>query len=438
VLPPGFIVHREASFPLTPFARILKAPVSLFFFCACLWTAPPAGAHFQLNANIRIVHVEHLADGANLYMRLPTPYVLAPLLGEQRANAGRRAAPYTYNRMEDGQLMHYIDHAALQKDSPGLGQLVAVGHRLVADGATVSAEVEKVQLHPAHSQPPFATLAEAKAALVAPSTLSPKREIFVGDTVTDVMLRYRTDGALSSYALSSTLNPGLAGQEQTANLVLDHFPGGTKIFRATGLLHEPIQVSRSALAAAWTFIVEGGVHILNGMDHVLFVICLVIGATTIGGLLWKVTGFTLGHSITLAVGFFGLAPQAAWFVPAVEAGISLSIIYAAMAALARREMRSSFFVTTAIGLLHGLGFSFVLREILQINAPNLWQSLLAFNFGVELGQIAIVLLIWPLLHLIQKRKPTLSQPLRWLIAAPCIAFAGVWTGQRVVLFFNAV
>lgn len=80
----------------------------------------------------------------------------------------------------------------------------------------------------------------------------------------------------------------------------------------------------------------------------------------------------------------------------------------------------------------------MLREILQINAPNLWQGLLAFNFGVELGQVAIVLLIWPFLYLIQKRKPALSQPLHWLIAAPCIVFAGVWTGQRAVLFFNAV
>jgi len=423
---------------LTSIARILKAPVSPLVFCACLWVLAPAEAHFQLNVNIRIMHVERLADGAYLYMRLPTPYVLASLLGEQRAEDGRKAAPYTYNRMEGGQLMHYIDHAALQKASLGLGQLVAVGHRFVADGAAVPAEVEKVRLHPADSQPPFATLAEAKAAFATPPTLSREREIFVGDTVTDVMLRYRTDGALSSYALSSTLNPGLASQGQTANLVLDHFPGGTKIFRATGLLQEPIRVSRSALAAAWTFIVEGGVHILKGVDHVLFVICLIIGATTIGGLLWRVTGFTLGHSITLGGGFFGLAPKAAWFVPAVEAGISLSIIYAAMAALARREGSSSFFVTTAIGLLHGLGFSFVLREILQINAPNLWQSLLAFNFGVELGQIAIVLLIWPLLHLIQKRRPNLSQPLRWLIAVPCIAFAGVWTGQRAVLFFNAV
>ena len=69
-----------------------------------------------------------------------------------------------------------------------------------------------------------------------------------------------------------SLDPGLPGQENTANLILDYGPGGTKVFRARGLLAEPVAISRSALSAVVTFIKEGVRHILDGLDHVLFVV----------------------------------------------------------------------------------------------------------------------------------------------------------------------
>ena len=65
---------------------------------------------------------------------------------------------------------------------------------------------------------------------------------------------------------------------------------------------------------------------------------------------------------------------------------------------------STFVVTCLIGLLHGLGFSFVLQNILQVTSSNIWQSLLAFNVGVEIGQLAIVLTLWPLFQLLHRAK----------------------------------
>ena len=65
------------------------------------------------------------------------------------------------------------------------------------------------------------------------------------------------------------------------------------------------------------------------------------------------------------------------------------------------------------------------------SASNIWISLLAFNLGVEFGQLAIVLLIWPLLLLIIRRFPHLTVPLKWAIAMPCIGIASVWVGQRM-------
>ena len=128
--------------------------------------------------------------------------------------------------------------------------------------------------------------------------------IYVGDAVVDIILRYDAGAPIYEYAVSSTLDPGLPGQENTANLVLDYGPGGTKVFRARGLLTEPVAISRSALSAVITFIKEGVRHILEGIDHVLFVLCLVLGAIRLKSLVWRVTGFTIGHSVTLSAGFF--------------------------------------------------------------------------------------------------------------------------------------
>ena len=197
-------------------------------------------------------------------------------------------------------------------------------------------------------------------------------------------------------------------------------------------------VSRSVLEAAWTFIAEGIRHILEGLDHVLFVVCLVLGATALGTLAWRVTGFTIGHSVTLTLGFFGYYPRGAWFVPLVEAGIALSIIYAAVVALTSIGHRMTTGVTALLGLLHGLGFSFVLREILKLDSPNLWQSLLAFNLGIEAGQLLIVLVLWPPLVFVASRLPRWAVPMRWAVALPCMLVAAIWTGERAVQLISTL
>ena len=164
---------------------------------------------------------------------------------------------------------------------------------------------------------------------------------------------------------------------------------------------------------------------------------LTLGATRLKSLAWRVTGFTIGHSVTLSAGFFGFVPSGAWFVPAVETGIALSIIYAAAIAVTQRaepnrSERTLFFVTSAIGLLHGLGFSFVLHKILQVDSPNLWQSLLAFNVGVEIGQLIIIVAAWPAFRLIQRSSENVWRASRIGISTTCIAVAAVWTWQRAL------
>ncbi len=418
-----------------------SGPAVAFFLSASLLmflAAVPAGAHFLLNLNVRIFHVEHLSDGLKIYLRTPMPYLVADRIGPVGADGLPEPAPFTTNRLENGKPAHYIDPDKLRRNPKGLGRLAADGLLLTVDGEPLDANVEQAQAYPIGKQPTFAILEEAKAAFASDTVYPDGAEpAYVGDVVVDIILFYKSGQPVYDYSLSSTLDPGLPGQQDTANLILDHSPGDTKVFRARGLLTEPIVISRSTWSAIATFIREGVRHILSGWDHVLFVLCLALGATRLHSLVWRATGFTLGHSVTLIAGFFGYVPSGDWFIPAVEMGIALSIIYAAIIALSphrasRRNERALFGITTAIGLLHGLGFSFVLHEILQINSPSIWQSLLAFNLGVELGQLLIIVIAWPLFRMIRLGSDFAWLIGRWGVATSCSIVALFWAGQRAL------
>ena len=413
--------------------------LALFLVLSLLF-ATSASAHFKLNLNVRILHVEHLSDGLNVYMRLPMPYLVAHLLGEIDENGLPSPAPYTNNQLEDDKLVHYVDVSQLKHSTDGLALLAMQGLDLSVDGKNVNATVEQFRIYKNGTQPDFATLDDAKKGFQDESSFdSFERGVYVGDTTIDVLLRYNSESAIYNYALSSNLNPGLPDQDGTANLILDYSPSGVQVFRARGLLHEPVVVTRSIFDAVITFIKEGVKHILEGLDHVLFVICLVLGAMHFKPLLWRVTGFTIGHSITLSIGFFGFVPTAAWFVPAVETGIALSIIYVAIVAVIPdikpgwQQKKSEWTVigiTGLIGLLHGLGFSFVLQNILQVTSPNIWQSLVAFNVGVELGQLLIVFAAVLVFYLISFLGDNAAKLNRYIIAGLCVAIASYWVIER--------
>jgi len=410
------------------------------FIILSLLCVTPSSAHFKLNLNVRILHVEHLSDGLNVYMRLPMPYLVAHLLGEIDENGLPSPAPYTSNRLEEGKLVHYVDAEQLKHSTDALALLAIQGLDLSVDGEKVNAKDEQVRIYKNGTQPDFATLDDAKQSfLIEPSFDSFEQGVYVGDTTVDIFLHYPNESAVYNYALSSNLNPGLPDQDETANLVLDYSPSGVQVFRERGLLQEPVVITRSVYDAVITFIKEGVKHILEGLDHVLFVICLVLGAMHLRPLLWRVTGFTIGHSITLTIGFFGFVPTAAWFVPVVETGIALSIIYVAVVAILP-DIKPGFQqeknewtvvgVTGLIGLLHGLGFSFVLQNILQVTSPNIWQSLLAFNLGVEIGQLLIVLaasLVFYAISLLGERAAKIN---RYFVAGVCVAISLFWVIER--------
>ena len=134
-------------------------------------------------------------------------------------------------------------------------------------------------------------------------------------------------------------------------------------------------------------------HILNwtALDHLLFILSLtcVYVVTDYKKLLWLVTAFTLGHSITLALATLHfIQVNITW----VEFLIPCTILVAAISNLIQTEQRYKYGVVAFFGLIHGLGFSNYLQSLLGAES-SLFTPLLSFNIGLELGQLIIVALI---------------------------------------------
>ena len=106
--------HRPACIRALRAGVLLTVSVSLFLAAAAV------SAHFLLNLNVRVLHVEHLADGLRVYLRTPMPYLVADRIGPVGADGLPEPAPYTTNRFEDGKVVHYIDPHALRGDPNGL------------------------------------------------------------------------------------------------------------------------------------------------------------------------------------------------------------------------------------------------------------------------------------------------------------------------------
>jgi hypothetical protein len=144
----------------------------------------------------------------------------------------------------------------------------------------------------------------------------------------------------------------------------------------------------SFLQTAARFLGLGFTHILpDGIDHVLFVLGLALLSKRLVPLLAQVTCFTLAHTVSLALSLYGLAGLPS---RVVEPLIALSIVYVAVENMLTAELRPARLVLVfAFGLLHGLGFAGALRELGWPEGQR-FTALLAFNAGVEAGQLVVI------------------------------------------------
>ncbi len=275
------------------------------------------------------------------------------------------------------------------------------------------------------SDPSFADYDRAVAHVAAPP-LPPATELMLEQAMLDVVLRT----PIASRDARFSIDPAWAhlGIRTTTVLRFVTPDGAERVFQYRG------NPGRVRLDPRWhqallRFVALGFAHILDGIDHLLFLLCLVIPLRRLWPLVSVVTAFTVAHSITLVASVLGLAPKALWFPPLIEMLIAASIVFMALENIVGRTVGRRWAWAFGFGLVHGFGFSFQLSESLQFAGSHLFTSLLGFNVGVELGQLAVLAFMVPALALLfaKAMKPRIGA----IVVSALVAHASWhWMAER--------
>jgi hydrogenase/urease accessory protein HupE len=180
-------------------------------------------------------------------------------------------------------------------------------------------------------------------------------------------------------------------------------------------------------------------HIWTGIDHLLFVLGLMLLTPRLRALLKTITAFTLAHSLTLAAATLGLvhAPPAP-----VEAVIALSILYLAVELVHVREGRPAlaqrypWVIAFTFGLLHGFGFAGALSEV-GLPPERIPLALLLFNCGIEIGQVVFVGVVSAVLALLARGVPRFCAGVKWVMPHAIGSLAAFWFIERALVAFEA-
>jgi hypothetical protein len=222
-------------------------------------------------------------------------------------------------------------------------------------------------------------------------------DIVASEAVVDVLLEWSLPSSSDQLALETELaRLGIRTQTVIGHVLPD---GSLRLLSFSGNPGR-IQLNPTWFEAGRRFLASGVEHIIGGIDHLLFLVCLVVPFRRVRDLVLIVTAFTVAHSLTLVSAALGWVPNGLWFPPFIETIIAASIVWMAFENIVgTTDVRRRWVLTAVFGLAHGFGFSFALAELLQFSGRHLATSLVAFNLGVELGQLAAVIVLVPLLRL---------------------------------------
>ncbi len=242
-----------------------------------------------------------------------------------------------------------------------------------------------------------------------------------------------TGGTIHIAGLSATMTDVLVR--------LERLDGTTQVMRLTPSAPSfVVEAVPRAMQVARTYLALGVEHILGGIDHLLFVLALLILVKGTRRLIWTVTAFTVAHSLTLAGATLGFVHVPG---PPVEAAIALSIVFVAAEIVHGRQgaagltERFPWVVAFTFGLLHGLGFASALNEV-GLPQSAIPVALLFFNVGVEIGQLLFIVSVFAVIALARQvtRRIAVPQP-AWAWRIPPYAIGSVaafWVIQRITAF----
>jgi hypothetical protein len=310
--------------------------------------------------------------------------------------------------LETAARMWIADYTDVQEGATSLGS-----PRIIAARAALPGEAA------------FTSYEDAVRVASAPP-LSPETLLYWQQAMLDVVLEYDIASATSRFSIQPDwAHLGI----RTTTMLRFSPPGGSeRLLHYTG---NPglVRLDPRWYQSAYLFTKLGFFHILDGIDHLLFLLCLVIPFRRLKPLIVVVTSFTVAHSITLMAAALGMTPTAGWFPPLIEVLIAVSIVWMAFANIVGAKLERRWMVAFGFGLVHGFGFSFLLSESLQFAGSHLAASLLAFNVGVEIGQVAVLLVAVPLLNLLFRR--VVQERMGSILLSALVAHtAWHWMGER--------
>jgi hypothetical protein len=216
----------------------------------------------------------------------------------------------------------------------------------------------------------------------------------------DVLLEWPIESAESEFSIDSRL--AHLGLRTVTVLRFVTADGAERAFQFSGV-PGLVRLDPRWHQAALRFVAFGFEHILDGIDHLLFLLVLVVPFRSFWALVPIVTAFTLAHSITLIAAAMGITPNALWFPPLIETLIAASIVFMAFENIIGAKLQRRWLIAFGFGLVHGFGFSFALAESLQFAGAHLLTSLLSFNVGVELGQLFVLAITVPILEILFRK-----------------------------------
>lgn len=299
----------------------------------------------------------------------------------------------------------YLDLGRIGPSLEKASGLIARELALYEDGRPIQPSTVSTRI----SQPSeraFDTFENAVAHIAGPP-LPETTSVFWNQGSLDAHLEYPIRDEDSAFSLDVRVAPGLAGR---LSAMVRFLPpdGAVRAYRVHGG-SGVLALDPRWYQAGWVFVKLGFAHILDGIDHLLFLLCLVVPfrLKQFWSLVGVITAFTVGHSITLITAALGAVPPQAWFAPLIEVAIAVSILFMAIENAVvlwrnrggRLDLRWRWAVAAGFGLVHGFGFSFALQQELQFAGAHLLLSLGAFNIGVELGQLFALSIALPILAL---------------------------------------
>lgn len=380
----------------------------------------------------RIIHLYQDNQDTIILMRMPLPLIL--LDENWQGIDSKQNIPYTNKVNNSGYL---IDPEKISKNLDDFKKSIKPGYTIKKNGVVQNYHIESINIFNSDDRKPFSSLKTAEENFTSDVTIRPSAtKLF--DAGIDIKLRISNTSVINDdISISSILGDKFNAINKLANIINLHRDNVNESVTTTlGILDYSSTHLPSMTQQLINGFSDGFIHILIGLDHVLFVLLLFYSAASFLKLLSLATAFTFGHSFSL---FFGdnIAIASPIFIPGIELLIALTIAFTAIALLLKKAQHLGTTPLLIIGVIHGFGFSFVFNELEKEGAQASITNLLSFNLGIEAGQLFIYSLAFTMTMLI-KKQTVLVKKLPYYVSICALVISAYWVVTRSMPLFDYI